>query len=83
MRPLGNRIIIIPDKPKEQTDAGLVIPVSSQQAPRTGVVEKIGEDVKVIKPGDRVVYSEHAGTTIEVDGVKVLYIKETDCHFVL
>lgn len=81
--PLGNRIVVVADEIAEVTDAGLIIPDSSIEKPLTGVVKSVGPDVKGVKEGDRVVYSEHAGSRVKVDGTVMFYIREADVAFII
>lgn len=82
-QPLGDRIRIKPDSVKTVTDSGLDIPQEAQGKSITGVVVSVGPLVKNVSVGSRVVFSEFAGTRINVDGEEVLYLKEGDCHFVI
>lgn len=81
--PLGNRLVVTQDEPTETTSAGLIIPDSSIEKPKTGIVVSAGPDVKTVATGDRVAYSEHAGSKITVDGESVFYIRESDVSFII
>ena len=43
-----------------------------------------GEEVKMeVAKGDRVIYSKYAGTEVEVDGEKVIIVRQADILAVL
>jgi chaperonin GroES len=81
--PLGDRIQIKPDEAKSLTDSGMIIPDTAKEKPVTGTVIAKGDKVTQVKISDRVIYSPHAGVEVTVDGEKILYVKEGDCHFVI
>lgn len=82
--PLGDRVLIKPDGVMTETASGMIIPPTSQGEVKTGVVMAVGPKVAgVVKEGDRVIYSPHSISEAEVDGVKVIYLREGDCHFII
>ena len=83
MKPLGNRILVQPDEVASETDTGLIIPDTSMETPKTGLVLEVGPDVKTIKSGDRVAFSEHAGSKVKIDGEVVFFIREADASFII
>lgn len=89
LRPLGDRVVIVPLDEDEATFAGgkLVLPDTAKEKPQKGKIVAAGngrkdDDGKLIamdvKVGDVVLYAKYAGTEIKVDGDKVLICKETD-----
>lgn len=42
LRPLSDRIVMIPDDPRERTGSGIFIPKSAQENPQTGSVVAVG-----------------------------------------
>lgn len=83
MKPLGNRILVQPDEVASETETGLIIPDTSMETPKTGLVLEVGPDVKTIKSGDRVAFSEHAGSKVKIDGEVVFFIREADASFII
>lgn len=81
--PLSDRVRIEPDGVKTVTELGYDIPTSAQERPVTGTVISKGDKVTIVEVGDRVVYSEHSGVKVNVDGEDIVYIKESDCHFII
>jgi chaperonin GroES len=89
LRPLGDRVVVLPQDEDEQTFAGgkLVLPETAKEKPQKGKIVAAGngrkdENGKVIpmelKVGDIVLYAKYAGTEIKIEGDKVLILKETD-----
>lgn len=68
IKPLGKRVLIEPLKPAEKTSSGLIIPDSAQSVPQEAMVISVGSEVTDVKIGDRVIYSNYAGTKLEYDG---------------
>lgn len=83
MKPLGNRILVQPDEVASETETGLIIPDTSMETPKTGLVLEVGPEVKTIKSGDRVAFSEHAGSKVKIDGEVVFFIREADASFII
>lgn len=84
VRPVLDRILILQDK-GENTIAGFDIPDSEKKKPHKGTVVAVGWGYRnnegvvtplTVKVGDKVVYSEYAITTVDVDGVDYVCIKE-------
>jgi|SRR5690606_1270704 len=75
LRPFEDRVLIMPDKPRTMTEAGLYLPESAveKELPETGVVVAAGPGKYIngilnpvtVEPGDRVYYGKYAGTEIE------------------
>lgn len=66
--PLGNRVLIEPVETPNKTKGGFKIPETAKQKPLTGKVLEIGEEVKVVKKGDIVMYGKNSGTEINDKG---------------
>lgn len=66
LRPLHNRVVILPDPRKTETSFGLILPENKNERPATGVVVVGNEDVK---KGDHVLFSLFALDEVEIDGV--------------
>lgn len=63
MKPLGDRVLIEPDTPAEETASGLI--VKRTYVPETtGTVIAIGEKVREVKPGDYVLFSWQVGQEV-------------------
>ena len=80
IKPVGERIVIKPVEQKEQkTVSGIYLPDSAKKDDNSGEVVAIGkiEDVEV-KIGDKVIYSPHSGTEIEMDGEKFIILEKNE-----
>ena len=82
IKPLSDRVLIEPAKAEEITAGGIIIPDSAKEKPLKGVVKAVGHGTKdeemVVKAGDTVLYGKYAGTEIEVDGSKLLMMRQSD-----
>ena len=85
MTPIQNYVAIRPDKAEAQVGQ-YIIPDSAQKAPKRGTVVAVGagryaEETGTLIPmtcnvGDKVLYSKFAGTEVEIDGEKLVIVKE-------
>ncbi len=82
IKPLSDRVLIEPAKAEEVTASGIIIPDSAKEKPLRGLVKAVGNGSKdeemVLKAGDVVLYGKYAGTEIEVDGEKLLMMRQSD-----
>ena len=86
MRAIGSNLIITPVKLTiEKTKGGLLLADKDKENIRykEATVDSVGEDVPVIKVGDRILYDKAAGHGIEPDGKKYLVIKKQDVVVIL
>jgi chaperonin GroES len=92
-RPLYDRVVIR-TKQAEERISTIIIPdeQKDKERPREGVVVFVGNgkvDVNgvqramVVKPGDTVLFGQYAGTDVEIDGEKVLMMREEEILAVL
>lgn len=62
--------------------AGIIIPDSAKEKPLRGTVVAVGNGTKdeemILKEGDSVLYGKYAGTEIELDGEKVLIMRQNE-----
>ena len=70
VKPLSDRVLILPNPAEEKTAGGLIIPDTA--GPGTSEVKM---EVKV---GDQVLYGKYAGQEIQIDGVDYLIMKQND-----
>lgn len=78
VKPLGNRILIKRSEPKT-TKGGILIPESSKEKPKQGLVIATGPgkynesgvlESCQIKVGDKVLFGSYAGTEVKVQGIE-------------
>jgi len=87
IRPLDDRIVVEPMDAEETTAGGIVLPDASREKPQRGTVVAVGPG-KLLENGDRgavavgvgdqVIFGKYGGTEIEVDGVDVKILRESD-----
>ena len=87
IKPLADRVLVLPAPAEEKTIGGIIIPDSAKEKPLKGKVIAIGNGTKdeemVVKPDDTVLYGKYAGTEIELDGEKYLIMRQSDVLAVL
>ena len=76
------RVLIKPATAEEKTQGGIIIPDSAKEKPLKGEVLAVGKGTKdeemVLKVGDKVLYGKYAGTEIEIEGEKLMIMKQSD-----
>ena len=87
LKPLDDRIVVLPNEAELTTASGLVIPDTAKEKPQQGSVVAVGPgwsddrgahsplDVKV---GDTVLYSKYGGTEVTIDGKDLLILTSRD-----
>lgn len=87
VKPLADRVILRPAKAEEVTAAGIIIPDSAKEKPLKGTVLAVGPGTKdekmELKDGDVVLYGKYAGTELEIDGEKVLIMRQSEVLAIL
>ena len=82
IKPLADRVLVLPDPAEEKTVGGLIIPDTAKEKPLSGRVGAVGNGTKdeemVLKEGDSVLYGKYAGTEIDVQGEKYLIMRQSD-----
>jgi len=87
IKPLADRVLIIPTAAEEKTIGGIIIPDTAKEKPQKGEVVAVGQGTKdedmILKVGDTVLYGKYAGTELEMDGTKYLIMRQSDVVAVL
>ena len=82
IKPLADRVLVKPTAVEERTVSGIIIPDTAKEKPLKGEVLATGAGTKkeemVVKKGDTVLYGMYAGTEIEIDGEKLLVMRQSD-----
>ena len=82
IKPLSDRVLILPAPVEEKTIGGIIIPDSAKEKPLRGEVIAVGNGTKdeemILKPGDQVLYGKYAGTELDLDGTKYLIMRQSD-----
>ncbi len=87
IKPLADRVLILPTPAEEVTAAGIIIPDSAKEKPLRGTVIATGNGTKdeemVVKKDDEVLFGKYAGTEVEVEGTKYLIMRQSDVFAVI
>ena len=85
LKPLGDRVVIKKIEAEEKTKSGIVLPSSAKEQPQMAEVVAIGADITndekkkdQIKVGDKVIFSQYAGTEVKVDDEEYTVLKLND-----
>lgn len=82
IKPLGDRIVVLPNLAPETTGAGLVIPQAFRERQQTGKVVAVGTGVEgetiEVQIGDEVLYGKNSGVPITFAEVEYLVIRNSD-----
>ncbi len=87
LRPLGDRVVVLPTPREEMTKSGIVLPDTVKEKPQEGTVVSAGpgrmlEDGKResmdVKKGDKVLYAKYAGTEFKLDEEDLLIVSQKD-----
>jgi chaperonin GroES len=62
----------------EKTAGGLYIPDTAKEKPQSGKVEAVGDEVKSLKVGEKILFDRYSGSKIHIDNVEYLIVKEED-----
>ncbi len=84
--PLGDRVVLKQVEAEETTKSGIVLPGTAQEKPQMAEVLAVGpggivdgKEVKMeVKVGDRVIYSQFAGTKAKLDGTEYIIVRQND-----
>ena len=73
LKVFGSRVLVAL-KPVESTMVGrVIIPHAHKEPTRCGTVMAVGQDCKVVVPGDKIFISFYAGTGIDFLGTEYAY----------
>lgn len=81
VRALGNRVLVIRDKPIEVSKGGIIYADNALKTPEEGIIASIGSEVKLqnLKLGDRVAIPT-MGVDIIVRGKKYAVLTEDELY---
>ena len=92
LKPLNDRIVVRQDLAEEKTKSGIVLPDAAKEKPTKGKVLAVGpgkladngkRTEVAVREGEMVYYGKYSGTEIEVDGEKLVILRESDVLGVL
>ncbi len=85
--PVGDNVVVKPLDAEETTAGGIILPDQAREVPLQGKVLSVGDGRMLadgrraeheVHEGDRIVYRNHAGTEVVVDGEELLILSEAD-----
>ncbi len=91
-QPLFNRVLIERGSAESKTDAGIYIAKQGQSKPTEGVIVAVGTGGFIrdevfqsmhVKVGDKVMFSKHAGTEVDVEGKTYLIMDQNEIMGIL
>ena len=86
IKPLGDRVVIKNVEAEETTRSGIVLPGSAKEKPQMAEVIAVGpggnvdgkDVVMTVKPGDKVITSQYAGTKVTLEDVEYVVVRQND-----
>ena len=82
IKPLADRVLVVPAPAEEKTIGGIIIPDTAKEKPLKGEVVAVGNGTKdeemLVKVGDTILYGKYAGTELELEGNKYLIMRQSD-----
>lgn len=86
LKPIFDRVVIIPCEKENVTKGGIYLPTTSVERPQIGKVIAVGEggtfdgnEVEMkVKVGDKVLYNRYSGVEIKIDGEGVIILQQAD-----
>jgi len=87
VRPLDDRILVMPIEESEKTTGGIVLPDTAKEKPIKGRVEAVGPGKLLdsgdraplaVKVGDVVLFGKYGGSEIKVEGKEYKILREDD-----
>ena len=87
IRPLDDRVVVLPLEAEETTAGGSVLPDSAKEKPQRGKVVAVGPGKLLdsgvrgalsVTIGDEVIFGKYGGSEVEIDGVEYKILRESD-----
>jgi chaperonin GroES len=78
LKPIGQRVVAQSIKAESKTASGLYLPEAVKEKSKIAEVKAVGDAVKDIKVGDRIVYKEYSTTELKLDGQEYIIVKAED-----
>lgn len=87
VKPLADRVLVMPAAAEEKTAGGIIIPDTAKEKPQKGKVVAVGtgkpDEPMTVKKGDSILYGKYSGTEISIDGKELLIMRESDIFAVI
>ena len=84
--PLGDRVVLKQLEAEETTKSGIILTGAAQEKPQEAEVVAVGpggvvdgkEVTMQVKEGQKVIYSQYAGTKVKLEGEEYIVVKQND-----
>lgn len=80
IRPLGEQVLVSPDKAEQKTSSGLFLPETAhEERPQQGTVMAIGDSEKIkVAVKQKVIYNRYGGTEVKIGSEEYLLVASKD-----
>jgi chaperonin GroES len=83
LKPLGDRVVVLPTPQEEVTKSGIILPDTADKEKKAeGKIIAIGNGEKILKlglkEGQKVVYSQYGGSEVKMGDVEYKVLSEDD-----
>ena len=86
LKPLADRVVVKLVEAEETTKGGIILTGSAKEKPSVAEVISVGpggmvdgkEVTMTVKPGDKVITSQYAGTKVTLEDVEYLVVRQSD-----
>ena len=82
IKPLEDRVVIKKLQAEEKTASGIVLPGQAKEVPQIAEVIAVGpgtdEVTMAVKTGDKVIFSQYAGTEVKYEGETYIIVSNSD-----
>ena len=86
IKPLGDRVVIKNMEAEETTKGGILLTSAAKEKPQMAEVLAVGpggnvdgkDIVMTVKPGDKVITSQYAGTKVTLEDVEYVVVRQND-----
>ena len=82
IKPLSDRVLILPNPAEQVTAGGLIIPDTAMEKPLAGKIIAVGPGTKdvtmEVKAGDEVLYGKYSGTEVTHEGTTYIIMKQAE-----
>ena len=78
LQQLGDYVVAQAEEAETKTASGLYLPGGAQEKPDVSKIVAVGDAVKHVKIGDKIVYKSYSSTEVKVGKDKFFIVKEED-----
>jgi len=78
IQPLADYVVSQAEAAQSKTASGLYLPNNAQEKPKIAKVLAIGDNVKLVKVGDKILYKSYSTTDVKVGTEEYILVKEED-----